>query len=119
MMDDEPFSQPTARQKLSESKSAIVFKGAQADLSRIQSVCDNIVDILANLEKIDAAAMKSIGQGNRDGGLGEEDHIYMRTLKIVSITPAKFGLNNLCIGARELHLQVRGEPPDDRRRADR
>ena len=83
-MGDEPFLQPNARQKLSETKAVIVFKDTQADIARIQAVCDNIVDILTNLEKIDRAAMKLIRLGNRDGGLYEEDHIYMRTLKIVS-----------------------------------
>ena len=103
----EPFPQPTARQKLSETKSTIVFKGTQADLNRIQSVCDNIVDILANLEKIDSTAMKLIRLGNRDGGLSEEEHVYIRTLKIVSEIPNL--TYAVVLGARKLHRKVRGE----------
>lgn len=64
----------------------MVFKGAAAYLERIQSSCDNIVDILENLEKIDSDAMRQIRSGNREG-LSDEDHFNIRSFKIVS-TPS-------------------------------
>ena len=50
-----------ARLKMDESgKSAIIFKDhyaqAQQDLQRVQSECDNILDILHKLEQIDRQA---------------------------------------------------------------
>lgn len=61
----------------------MVFKGTVAYLERIQSACDNIVDILENLEKMDSDAMRQIRSGNREG-LSDEDHYNIRSLKIVS-----------------------------------
>jgi hypothetical protein len=59
----------------------MVFKGTVAYLERIQSACDNIVDILENLEKMDSDAMRQIRSGNREG-LSDEDHYNIRSLKI-------------------------------------
>ena len=45
-------------------------------MQRVQSICDNIVDLLTNLEQIDEAC--------KDGGLSREDQVQVRSYKNVS-----------------------------------
>ena len=61
----------------------MVFKGSSAYLERIQSTCDNIVDILESLERIDSEAMRQIKSGNLQA-LGDEEHFNIRSYRIVS-----------------------------------
>ena len=67
-------SEARARLRVDESgRSAIIFKDnyaqAQRELQYLQSECDNIVDILHKLEKIDKQAIQLVSLGDWTGGL--------------------------------------------------
>lgn len=50
-----------------------MFKSTRNEIARIQSICDNVVDLLANLSQIEAACPT---------GLSHEDQIQVRSYKI-------------------------------------
>ena len=84
----EMSAEPKRRLKLDEDKSKLIYKDnyaqAQRDLLRVQSECDNILDILHKLGLIDQQALQLVILGDKNGGLNEEDHIQIRSLKNVS-----------------------------------
>ena len=55
-----------------EGASAIRFKSTHKEMERIQSICDNIVDLLTNLQQIDEGSI---------AGVSIEDQIQVRGYK--------------------------------------
>ena len=60
-----------------EGASQIRFKSTQKALERVQSIFDNIVDLLANLEKIDHS---------NTSGLISNESVEVRSYKNVSLS---------------------------------
>lgn len=57
----EPFAEMQSRQRLNkEGQAAMRFKSTQKAVERVQSIFDNIVDLLSNLEQIDKANAKGL-----------------------------------------------------------
>ena len=70
---EEAYEEPQTRKRLDmEGASAIRFKSTHKEMERIQSICDNIVDLLTNLQQID--------EGNLSG-VSIEDQIQVRGYK--------------------------------------
>ena len=63
----EVYEEPQTRQRLNyEGASSIKFKSTKGEVERVQSLFDNICDLLNKLEELDRASA---------GGVSHEDHI--------------------------------------------
>ena len=71
--EEEAYEEPQTRKRLDmEGASAIRFKSTHKEMERIQSICDNIVDLLTNLQQIDEGS---------PAGVSIEDQIQVRGYK--------------------------------------
>ena len=70
---EEAYEEPQSRQRIDlEGASSIRFKSTRNEMERVQSICDNIVDLLTNLALIDDSCPT---------GLSHEDRIQVRSFK--------------------------------------